>query len=108
MLLQNPEHKKNDNAPIIEVDDDSPVSTGNDEVMVIDQEVANPPVAFGTPSFVSSITSQNSQDSEVTVTLSSPSQNTPGIFARENAHSPFIMTCGKLLKCCVIMQQCQR
>ncbi len=34
--------------------------------------------------------------------------HTPGIFARENAHSPFIMTCGKLLKCCVIMQQCQR
>ena len=67
MLLQNPEHKKNDNAPIIEVDDDSPVSTGNDEVIVIDQEVAK-------PSFLSSKTSQNSQDSEVTFTLSSPSQ----------------------------------
>jgi hypothetical protein len=41
---------------------------------VTEHEVANPPLAFGTPSFASSTTSQNSQDSEVTVTLSSPSQ----------------------------------
>ena len=74
MLLQNPAHKKDNNTPIIEVDDDSPVSTDNDDVIVIDQEVANPPVDFGTASFVCSITSQNSQNSEVTVTLSSLSQ----------------------------------
>ncbi len=45
----------------------SPLATMN-------QEVANSLVGFGTRSFVSYITSQNSQDSEVTVILSSRGQ----------------------------------
>lgn len=90
MLLQNPAHKKNVNAPIVEVDDDSQVFTGSDEVITIDQEVANTPVAFGSPSFVTSTTTnQNSQDSEVTVTLSSPSQKLVDDFELSEASKTF-------------------